>query len=115
MNSWSREQIWQVAMEQSARDCGCTVEQLLGEQNTVLSAKELSGAKKYYQGRHFCQMISYGHGTVAVVNPAIERFVRQYLQDYAYREAPYVFYRNGLYYFMWSVFNNTVSRSVVQC
>lgn len=25
------------------------------------------------------------------------------LQDYAYREAPYVFYRNGLYYFMWSV------------
>jgi hypothetical protein len=25
------------------------------------------------------------------------------LQDYNYREAPYVFYRNGLYYFMWSV------------
>lgn len=25
------------------------------------------------------------------------------LQDYTYREAPYVFYRNGLYYFMWSV------------
>ena len=25
------------------------------------------------------------------------------LRDYAYSEAPYVFYRNGLYYFMWSV------------
>lgn len=25
------------------------------------------------------------------------------LKDYAYREAPYVFYRNGIYYFMWSV------------
>ncbi len=25
------------------------------------------------------------------------------LADYEYREAPYVFYRNGLYYFMWSV------------
>lgn len=25
------------------------------------------------------------------------------LQDYAYREAPYVFYRKGLYYFLWSV------------
>ena len=24
-------------------------------------------------------------------------------KNYAYREAPYVFYRNGLYYFMWSV------------
>ena len=25
------------------------------------------------------------------------------LQDYAYREAPYIFYWNGLYYFLWSV------------
>lgn len=25
------------------------------------------------------------------------------LQDYAYREAPYVFYRDGRYYFLWSV------------
>ncbi len=25
------------------------------------------------------------------------------LRDYAFREAPYVFYRNGLYYFTWSV------------
>lgn len=25
------------------------------------------------------------------------------LADYAYREAPYVFWRNGIYYFMWSV------------
>lgn len=25
------------------------------------------------------------------------------LQTYAYREAPYVFYRNGIYYFLWSV------------
>lgn len=25
------------------------------------------------------------------------------LQDYAYREAPYVFFRNGIYYFLWSV------------
>lgn len=25
------------------------------------------------------------------------------LSDYQYREAPYVFFRNGLYYFMWSV------------
>lgn len=25
------------------------------------------------------------------------------LEDYAYREAPYVFYRKGIYYFLWSV------------
>lgn len=31
------------------------------------------------------------------------------LKDYAYREAPYVFYRNGLYYFMWSVDDTRVA------
>ena len=36
--------------------------------------------------------------TVAVMTPKGGS-----LKDYAYREAPYVFYRNGLYYFMWSV------------
>lgn len=36
--------------------------------------------------------------TVAVMTPKGGS-----LRDYAYREAPYVFYRNGLYYFMWSV------------
>lgn len=37
-------------------------------------------------------------GTVQVITPKGGT-----LETYAFREAPYVFYRNGLYYFMWSV------------
>lgn len=40
------------------------------------------------------------------IKPETERIMTPQggtLQDYAYREAPYVFYRNGLYYFLWSV------------
>lgn len=37
-------------------------------------------------------------GTTQVITPSGGT-----LATYAYREAPYVFYRNGLYYFMWSV------------
>lgn len=37
------------------------------------------------------------------------------LRDYAYREAPYVFYRNGLYYFMWSVDDTGAANYHVAC
>ena len=43
-------------------------------------------------------MISIKKNTLTVMTPQGGT-----LQDYAYREAPYVFYRNGIYYFMWSV------------
>lgn len=43
-------------------------------------------------------MMSIDTTTVTVMTPQGGS-----LQDYAYREAPYVFYRNGLYYFLWSV------------
>ena len=43
-------------------------------------------------------MISIKKETITVMTPEGGT-----LQDYAYREAAYVFYRNGLYYFMWSV------------
>ena len=43
-------------------------------------------------------MISIKENTITVMTPRGGT-----LKDYAYREAPYVFYRDGLYYFMWSV------------
>lgn len=43
-------------------------------------------------------MVSLKKKTVTVMTPKGGT-----LQDYAYREAPYVFYRNGVYYFLWSV------------
>lgn len=43
-------------------------------------------------------MLSVKEKTITVMTPKGGS-----LQDYAYREAPYVFYRKGLYYFMWSV------------
>lgn len=43
-------------------------------------------------------MVSIKENTVTVMTPEGGT-----LQDYAFREAAYVFYRNGLYYFMWSV------------
>lgn len=43
-------------------------------------------------------MTSIKEDTVTVMTPQGGT-----LEDYAYREAPYVIYRNGVYYFLWSV------------
>ena len=43
-------------------------------------------------------MTSIKEGSVTLMTPKGGT-----LQDYAFREAPYVFKRNGLYYFLWSV------------
>lgn len=43
-------------------------------------------------------MLSIKESTITVMTPEGGT-----LADYNYREAPYVFYRNGLYYFLWSV------------
>lgn len=43
-------------------------------------------------------MVSLKPGTTVLMTPQGGT-----LQDYAYREAPYVFYRDGKYYFLWSV------------
>jgi len=43
-------------------------------------------------------MISINYNTLKIITPQGGT-----LTDYAYREAPYVFYRKGIYYFIWSV------------
>ncbi len=65
----------------------------------------VSGKSYFYYGNGFMavaelndDMISIDESTVKVLTPSGGS-----LSDYAYREAPYVFYRDGLYYFMWSV------------
>lgn len=65
----------------------------------------VSGQSYFYWGNGYMagaklndDMISIDESTITVMTPQGGT-----LRDYAYREAPYVFYRNGLYYFLWSV------------
>lgn len=65
----------------------------------------VSGQSYFYWGNGYMagaklndDMTSIDESTITVMTPEGGS-----LRDYAYREAPYVFYRNGLYYFLWSV------------
>jgi len=65
----------------------------------------VSGKSYFYWGNGFLavaqlydDMVSIDKKTVTVITPSGGT-----LSDYAYREGTYVFYRKGLYYFLWSV------------
>ncbi|WP_162182420.1 family 43 glycosylhydrolase [Neotamlana nanhaiensis] len=65
----------------------------------------VSGKTYFYYGNGFLavaelndDMVSIKPNTTSVITPAGGN-----LSTYDYREAAYVFYRNGLYYFLWSV------------
>lgn len=65
----------------------------------------VSGKSYLYWGNGYmagaelnADMVSVKKETIKVMTPKGGT-----LKDYNYREAPYVFYRNGLYYFLWSV------------
>ena len=65
----------------------------------------VSGKSYFYWGNGYMagaelndDMVSIDESTIKVMTPQGGT-----LETYAFREAPYVFYRNGLYYFLWSV------------
>lgn len=65
----------------------------------------VSGQSYFYWGNGYMagarlndDMISIDTTSIVVLTPEGGS-----LRDYAYREAPYVFHRNGIYYFLWSV------------
>ena len=65
----------------------------------------VSGKSYLYWGNGYMAGAELNKDMVSIKKKTLKVLTPQggTLQDYAYREAPYVFYRNGLYYFMWSV------------
>ena len=63
----------------------------------------VSGNTYYYWGNGNLVVSDMGDDMMSYSNPATITPAGGSLADYAFREGVYVFYRNGLYYFLWSV------------
>ena len=65
----------------------------------------VSGQSYFYWGNGYMAAAKLNDDMISIDTTSIVVLTPQggSLKDYAYREAPYVFYRNGLYYFLWSV------------
>ena len=81
---FSKEEIWKIAMEQSARDLNCVPEDFL-KSGPVLTAGGLSaGAKKYYKPPIPCNFVSYGGNVVASALPEYRDIAAEYVRKFTF-------------------------------
>ncbi len=78
----SNEMILNIAMQQSAIDANCNIEDFLRTENVISISKENPDARKYLELPHICNLISYGNNIVATVSEEFETIVKEYISKF---------------------------------
>ena len=78
----TNEDIWRIALQQSAYDSGCEPEDFLAEQNVVTISKKHPLARKYLKLPLSCDLVSYGTNIVAQASEEIAPLVKEYIDRY---------------------------------
>ena len=78
----TNEDIWRIAMQQSAYDCNCAPEDFLAEQNVVTISRKHPLARKYLDLPLSCDLVSYGSNIVAQASEEIAPLVKQYIDRF---------------------------------
>ena len=97
MTMMTNEEIWRVALEQSAIDCNCAPEDLLRTENAIAAANADPRARVYLPRPVECEMVSYGSNVVAQVSERVRAAVTGYVNAYpASRafETPHIYVLN---------------------
>lgn len=76
----NNKMVLQIALEQSARDCSCSPEDFLKEENVVAESRPSEQARRYLELPHICDLVSYGSNIVACARADLLEDVRQYLK-----------------------------------
>jgi GNAT superfamily N-acetyltransferase len=75
----TNQEILKIAMEQTAIDSNCKVEDLTSKQNVVVISKPNQNARRYLSLPFFCDLASYGSNIVASVDERIADFILEYI------------------------------------
>lgn len=75
----NNKDIRRIAMEQSAVDMNCSVQDFMKQGSTVVISKLNSKAKKCYRKKLFCGFAYYGDGLVASVDEEIKPFIEKFV------------------------------------
>ena len=79
----TNEMIKQIAMQQSAIDANCTVEDFSCGKSVIVISKEHELARKYLVLPHICNLISYGDNIVATISEEYRDIVENYINKYS--------------------------------
>ena len=78
----TNEEIFQIALEQSAEDMNCKPEDFLKNKNAVNISTKSPKARSYIPLSLECDLVSYGHNVVAQVSPRMKNDVRNYIDKF---------------------------------
>ena len=78
----TNQDIWRIALQQSAYDCNCEPEDFLKSENVVALSKKPPLARSYLKLPLSCDLVSYGSNIVAQASREIAPLVRQYIDRY---------------------------------
>ena len=78
----TNQEIWTIALQQSAYDSGCLPEDFLKAENVVTISQKHPYARKYLKLPLSCDLVSYGTNIVAQASEEIAPLVRQYIDRY---------------------------------
>lgn len=78
----TNEDIWRIAMQQSAYDCNCSSEDFLRRENLVTLSKKHPLARKYLPLPFACDLVSYGNNIVAQTSEELASVAYEYINKY---------------------------------
>ena len=93
----TNEDIWRVALEQSAIDCNCRPEDFLRTENVIATANDDPRARVYLPRPAECELVSYGSNVVAQVSERTRAAVTAYVNAYPVGhsfETPHIYVLN---------------------
>ncbi len=78
----TNEMIKEIAMRQSALDLGCQASDFRSRESKTVISQVNEKARRYLSLPFFCQLVSYGNGIVASVDPVFEAEAQKYIRTY---------------------------------
>ena len=78
----TNEEVWRVALRQSAVDCNCAPEDFLRTENVIAAANADPRARVYLPRPVECELVSYGSNVVAQVSDRVREAVTVYVNAY---------------------------------
>ncbi len=77
-----QQQLFNIALAQSAIDLNCTPEDLVSGKKIVVQSAPHPKARAYLKLPFACNLVSYGSGVVASVSPEVQDIVTHYIEKY---------------------------------
>lgn len=78
----TNEDILKIALQQSAYDFSCNVEDFMKDTNVVVLSQKNEKARKYLSLPLACDLVSYGNNIIAQVCPELKEVVSAYINRY---------------------------------